>query len=102
MDIYIYNFNSKTDANGNAMLQILFPNLKKKRWSEDTLVTPSWEKLGKVNFFFFVHAAARGGTCAFTLKIVKMLIKNSSRDDSPLISTYNQPTANPLRVGQGQ
>ena len=38
----------------------------------------------------------------FTLKIVNTLIKNSSRDGRPLISTLNQPTANPLRVGQGQ
>ena len=35
----------------------------------------------------FVHAAARGGSCAFTLKIVNTLIKNSSRDDRPSIST---------------
>ena len=35
----------------------------------------------------FVHAAVRGGTCAFTLKIVNTLIKNSSRDDRPSIST---------------
>ena len=35
----------------------------------------------------FVHAAVRGGTCAFTLKIVNTLIKNSSRDEKPSIST---------------
>ena len=35
----------------------------------------------------FVHSAVRGGTCAFTLKIVNTLIKNSSRDDKPSIST---------------
>ena len=35
----------------------------------------------------FVHAAVRGGTCAFTLKIVNTLIKNSSRGDRPSIST---------------
>ena len=44
---------------------------------------------GKKMFVFlglFVHAAVRGGTCAFTLKIVNTLIKNSSRD-RPSIST---------------
>ena len=35
----------------------------------------------------FVYAVARGGICAFTLKIVNTLIKNSSRDDRPSIST---------------
>ena len=53
-------------------------------------------------FILFVGAAARGGTCAFALKNVSTLIKNSSRDDRPSISTKNQPTANPPRVGQGQ
>ena len=51
-----------------------------------------------------VHTAAvtRGGTFDFTLKIANTLIKNSSRDNRPLTSASNQPTANPLRVGQGQ
>ena len=60
---------------------------------------------GKKMFVFiglFVHAAVRGGTCAFTLKIVNTLIKNRSRDDEPLIWTQKQPTANPVRVGQGR
>ena len=48
---------------------------------------------------FFVHAAQ---FCVFTLKIVKTLVKICSRDDRPSISTWNQPTANPLCVGQGQ
>ena len=48
----------------------------------------------------FVHAAVRGETWAFTLKIGNTLIKNSSRDDRPSISKWEQPTANPLRVGQ--
>ena len=45
----------------------------------------NWEML----FFntLFVHAAARVGTCAFRLKIVSTLIKNSSRDDRLLILT---------------
>ena len=33
------------------------------------------------DFCFFLHAAARGGTRAFTLTIVNTLIKNSSRND---------------------
>ena len=48
----------------------------------------------------FGHAAARGGTCASTLKIVNTLINNCSRDDRPLISTYNQPTANRFVSGK--
>ena len=35
----------------------------------------------------FVHAAVRGGTSAFTLKFVNTLIKHSSHDDRPSIST---------------
>ena len=48
---------------------------------------------GEKNMFVFLrlffHAAVLvgGGTCAFTLKIVNTLIKNSSRDDRPSIST---------------
>ena len=45
---------------------------------------------GKKIFVFpglFVHAAVRRGTCAFTLKIINTLIKNSSRDDMPSIWT---------------
>ena len=62
------------------------------------------EQGGKKGFVFlglFVDVAVRGGTCAFTSKIVDTLIKNSSRDDRPSISTNKQPTANPVRVGQG-
>ena len=85
--------------------KVIFPNYSKKKPAEDTLVPPLWEH-GKKMFVFlglFVHAAVRGGTCAFTLKIiVNTLIENSSRDDRPSISTQNEPTANPLRVGQGQ
>ena len=44
---------------------------------------------GKMFVFLglFCHPAVRGGTCAFTLKIINTLIKNSSRDDRPSIST---------------
>ena len=83
---------------------VFFPNYSKKKPAENTLVPPLWGKRGKKCFFqgLFVHAAVRGGTCALTLETVNMLIKNSSRDDRPSISTWNQPKTNPLRVGQGR
>ena len=79
---------SKADDIGNAMSQSYLPKLFKKKPAEDTLVPPPLGTQGK-NVFrgLFVHAAVRGGTCAFTLKIVNRLIKNSSRDDRPSIST---------------
>ena len=43
----------------------------------------------------FVHEGARGGTCAFTLKIVNTLIKNSSRNDRPPISTWKSTHGQP-------
>ena len=49
----------------------------------------SYRRCGKNGGENVFHAGARGGTCAFTLKIVNTLIKNSSRDDRPSISTYN-------------
>ena len=69
--------------------KVIFPNYSKKKPAQDTLVPPLWETRGKMFVFLglFVHAAVRGGTCAFTLKIVNTLIKNSSRDDKPSIST---------------
>ena len=84
--------------------KVIFQNYSKKKPAEDTLVPPLWGTREKMFVFLglFVHAAVRGGTCAFTLKIVNTLIKNSSRDDRPSISTYNQPTANPVRVGQAR
>ena len=69
--------------------KVIFPNHSKKKPAEDTLLPPLWGTRGKnVGFLgLFVHAAVRGGICAFTLKIVNTLIKNSSRDDKPSIST---------------
>ena len=58
--------------------KVFFPNYSKKKTAEDTLVPPLWGKRKKVFFGLFVHTAVRGGTCAFTLKIVNRLIKNSS------------------------
>ena len=81
--------------------KLFLPNCSKIQSAEDTLVPPLWEKRGG-GMFVLVHAAARGGSCAFTLKIVNTLIKKSPRDDRPSISTSNQAKANPLRVGQGQ
>ena len=52
--------------------KVIFPNYSKKKPAEDTLVPPLWGTRGKMFVFLglFVHAAVRGGTCAFTLKIV--------------------------------
>ena len=76
-----------TDDNGNAMFQSylskLFNRLKIRSYRR-------YGEHGKKVFVFqglFVHAAVRGGTCAFTFKIVNTLVKNSSRDDRPSIST---------------
>ena len=68
--------------------KVIFPNYSKKKPAEDPLVPPLWGTREKVFVFLglFVHAAVHGGTCAFTLKIVNKLIKNSSRDDRPSIS----------------
>ena len=86
------------------MLQSFLSKLFKKETAEDTLVPPLLGKREKKKSFstIIVHAAVRGGTYAFTCKIVNTLINNSSRDDRPLISTYKQPTANPICVGQGR
>ena len=69
--------------------KVFFPIYSKKKPAEDTLVPSLWGTREKTLVFLglFVHAAVRGGTCASTLKIVNTLIKNSSRDDRPSIST---------------
>ena len=78
---------SQTYDNGNAMFQSYLSKIfKKKKPAEDTLVPPLWGTRGKKNvrilgLFFHAAVLVRGGTCAFTLKIVYTLIKNSSRDD---------------------
>ena len=60
-----------TDANGNAMLQSFVSEIFKKEtgW-RNTLVSPLREKLENIFVFLilFIHAPARGGTCAFTSK----------------------------------
>ena len=53
--------------------KVMFPNYSKKKPAEDTLVPPLCEKRGGEMFVLFIpflDAAARGGTYAFTLKIV--------------------------------
>ena len=58
---------------------------------KDTLVPRLWGTRKKIFFFLglVVHAAVRGGTCAFTLLVdnSNTVIKNSSRNDRPSIST---------------
>ena len=69
--------------------KVIFPNYSKKKPAEDTSYR-RYGEYGKKMFVFlglFVRAAVRGGTCALTLKIVNTLIKNSSLDDTPSIST---------------
>ena len=70
--------------------KFIFPNYAyTKKKAEYTVVPPVWGTRGKMLVFLglFVHAAVCGGTCDFMLKIVNTLIKNSSRDDKPSIST---------------
>ena len=74
--------------------KVFFPNYSRKKPAEDTLVPPLWGTREKIVFLrVFVHAAVSGGTCAFTLKIVKPLIKDSSRDDR------SRHRSNPRRTG---
>ena len=84
--------------------KVFFPNFSRKKLAEEIYSrSAAVVKTEKVVFvILFVHAAARVGTWALTVKIVNTLIKHSSRDDWRCISTWNQPAANPLRVGQGQ
>ena len=82
----------RTNDNCNAMLQFFLSELFFYKTVEDPLVSPLWGKRGKKVFKgLFVHAAVRGGACAFTLKIVSMLIKNSSRDYRASISHRINP-----------
>ena len=64
-------------------------------------IAPPWHTAHLVQGTWYIPGTYELGKL-FKLKIVNTLIKNSSRDDTPSISTKNQPTANPLRVGQGQ
>ena len=82
-------------CNGNAMFQSYLSKLRSTRsiQKRNQLKIRSYRRYGeheKKMFVFpglFVHATVRGGTCSFTLKNVNTLIKNSSRDDRPSIST---------------
>ena len=80
----------KTNDNGNAMFQSYLSELFTKENGCKIRSYRRYGEHGKKMFVFlglFVHAAVRGRTCAFTVKIVNTLIKNSSRDDRPSIST---------------
>ena len=95
--------NSKTDDNGNAMFQSFLSKLFNKNKRQKIRSYRRYGQNGNKMFVFlglFARAAVRGGTCAFMLKSVNTLIKNSSRDDRPSISTYNQPMAKPLVSGK--
>ena len=84
--------------------QVFVSKLFKKNVGSRYSRTAAMGKKGNKYLFLilFLHGAARGANCAFTLKMVNTLIKSISRDDRLSISTLTQPTANPLRVGQGQ
>ena len=89
----LQSFLSKLLKKGN----ILFPNYSEKKYflsklfKKEIFYLQTIRNIGRENVVvsktLFVHAAARGGTCAFTLRIVNTLTKNSSRDDRPSIST---------------
>ena len=82
------------------MLQSFLPKLLKEKSPEDTLVPPLRGKVFFLIIWLFIHAAARGGTCAFTLKIVNTLVKNSSRHDRPSIRHRTNPR--PTRFVSGK
>ena len=76
----------QTDDNGNAFS---FQTIQKRNRLKIRSYR-RYEENGKNTFVvsgLFVHAAVRGGTCAFTLKIVNTLIQNTSRNDMPSIPT---------------
>ena len=45
--------------------KVIFPNYSKNKPAEDTLVPPQHGEKMFVFLGLFVHAAVRGGTCAF-------------------------------------
>ena len=51
----------------------------------------------KSNILFYIFTRLHAVQFVFTLKMVNTLIETSSRDDRPLISTQNPPSAHPLR-----
>ena len=77
------------DANGKAKLQSFVSKLLINKLADRYSRTAAKGKkeLKCLFLILFVYAAARGGTCAFTLNIVNTLIKNSSRENRPSIST---------------
>ena len=85
-----YQIHSETGDNGNAMFQSYLSQLFKKKKRLKIRSCRRYGEHGEKMLVFlglFVHAAVRGGTCAFWLKIVSTPIKNSTRDERPSIST---------------
>ena len=84
------NVSCETDDNGNADVPKLSFQTIQKRNRMKIRSYRRYEEHGKKMFVFlglFVHAAVRGGNCAFTSKIINTLVKDSSRDDRPSITT---------------
>ena len=84
--------------------KVIFPNYSKKKPAEDTLVPPLWGTRGK-NVRFSRIICSRCCTrrnLRFHVENCQHAHQNSSRNDRPSISTYKQPTANPVRVEQGR
>ena len=59
------------------MLQCFLSKRFKKHFVWRYARTATIEKMLLIFYFLFVHAAARGGACTFTLKIVSILIKTA-------------------------
>ena len=90
--------------------KVIFPNYSKKKPAEDTVVPPLWVTREKMFVFLglFVHAAVRGGTCAFTLKIVSTLIQKQltrrEASDLDIEASHGEPgscRARPVNVDDG-
>ena len=73
--------------------KVIFPNYSKKKPAEDTLVPPLWETREKNVCFLglFVHAAVRGGTCAFSLKIVWYVWHIQNQSTTAVDDCYSSP-----------
>ena len=79
--------------------KVLFPGYFKKAFGGKILLYRRYGKNGQdsiyCSFVFFVHAAARGAICVFTLKLVNTLIKNKLTRrytfDLDIQSTHRQP-----------
>ena len=84
--------------------KVFFPDYSKKKPAQDTVVTPLWGTR-EINVRFSRNICSR---CC-TGRNLRFHVENCQHADQkqltrrhPSISTYKQPTANPVRVGQGQ